>query len=76
MFLYAVQPRTGTVQGWKGNMDGSLTNLGLVKGLFPGVDPNGPTINAFSKRCFIGSGMQPVPECEVGVGSAQAIVGF
>jgi hypothetical protein len=76
VFLYAVQPRTGTVQGWKVNPNGSLTNLGLVKGLFPGVDPNSPTINAFSKRCFNGSSGQPVPECEVGIGSAQAIVGF
>lgn len=76
VFLYAVQPRTGTVQGWKVNTDGSLANLGLVKGLLPGVDPNSQTINAFSKRCFIGSGTKPVPECEVGVGSAQAIVGF
>jgi 6-phosphogluconolactonase len=76
LFLYGVQPRTGTVQGWKVNMDGSLTNLDRVHGLFPGVDPNSPTINAFRARCFIESGEEPVPECEVGVGSAQAITGF
>jgi DNA-binding beta-propeller fold protein YncE len=75
-FLYGVQPRTGTVQGWKVNADGSLTNLGRVDGLFPGVDPNSPTIDAFSERCFIDSDEEPVPECEVGVGSAQAITGF
>jgi hypothetical protein len=75
-FLYGVQPRTGMVQGWKVNADGSLTDLGRVGGLFPGVDPNSPTINAFSERCFIDSDEEPVPECEVGVGSAQAITGF
>lgn len=75
-FLYGVQPRTGTVQGWKVNADGSLTDLGRVGGLFPGVDPNSPTINAFSERCFIDSDEEPVPECEVGVGSAQAMTGF
>ena len=75
-FLYGVQPRTGTIQGWKINADGSLTNLGRVGGLFPGVDPNSPTINAFSERCFIDSDAEPVPECDVEVGSAQAITGF
>jgi 6-phosphogluconolactonase len=75
-FLYGVEPRTGTVQGWKVNADGSLTDIGRVGGLFPGVDPNSPTINDFTKRCFIDSDEEPVPECEVGVGSAQAITGF
>ncbi len=71
-FLYAVQPRTGSVGAWQIDEDGSLRELGTFPGLLPGVDPNDPETLNFREQCFLAE--TPHPACALG--SAQGIVGF
>ncbi len=72
-FLYATQPRTGSVGIWQINdRDGSLKELGNVGGLVPGLDPNAPETLEFTEHCFLSE--SPAPECETG--SPQGIVGY
>lgn len=71
-FLYALQPRTGTIGAWRTNRDGTLVSLGETAGLRPGVDPNAPETLEFTERCF--SAEEPSPECDLG--SPQGIVGY
>ncbi len=71
-FLYATQPRTGSVGIWRINRNGSLEELDGVDGLVPGLDPNAPETLNFTERCFLTD--KPAPECETG--SPQGIVGY
>jgi hypothetical protein len=76
-YLYFVQPRAGKIGIRRINANGTLSALGEVGGLLPGVDPfagTNPGISAFQERCFLQDPDSLSPECSRG--SAQGIAGY
>ncbi|MFK0574018.1 hypothetical protein [Endozoicomonas sp.] len=80
-FLYAVQPRTGSIavmevkDGNYGSCAMNLKEIATIPVTKAGVNPNSETINDFTKRCYDYTLCEEKPpECMVS--SIQGIVGF